>query len=298
MVQNVQSNSNIFSSFPDYSSLNQSYSAVAASSVESIKTPVVSIDKVELEAKQKKKTRRKILFGSTLASTILTAGLASLLLAKGVHGSAFKNKLNKYKAQLAQDIHEASQVRAKDIPSRVAYHAKKGTKKALDIMQASSNITTFKDWGSDQLLRTNKVTRTFADKCTSFFKRVVDGTLGKKYNKVEGKIKDLTSLLKQYDIKTLRALDQSQTVKIKGKTLTLGQCLDMLEKQTTRLDDAFGNNFSIGARKLRDKKRTRMLADLPQKIKERFFGTKTSLFNLENYKTYATEDIAKPAQEE
>ena len=298
MVQNVQSNSNIFSSFPDYSSLNQSYSAVAASSVESIKTPVVSIDKVELEAKQKKKTRRKILFGSTLASTILTAGLASLLLAKGVHGSAFKNKLNKYKAQLAQDIHEASQVRAKDIPSKVAYQAKKGTKKALDIMQASSNITTFKDWGSDQLLRTNKVTRTFADKCTSFFKRVVDGTLGKKYNKVEGKIKDLTSLLKQYDIKTLRALDQSQTVKIKGKTLTLGQCLDMLEKQTTRLDDAFGNNFSIGARKLRDKKRTRMLADLPQKIKERFFGTKTSLFNLENYKTYATEDIAKPAQEE
>ena len=95
MVKNVQSNSNIFSSFPDYSSLNQSYSAVAASSVESIKTPVVSIDKVELEAKQKKKTRRKILFGSTLASTILTAGLASLLLANGVHGSAFKIKLNK-----------------------------------------------------------------------------------------------------------------------------------------------------------------------------------------------------------
>ena len=55
MVQNVQTNSNIFSSFPDYSSLNQSYSAVAASSVESIKTPVVSIDKVELEASQKKK---------------------------------------------------------------------------------------------------------------------------------------------------------------------------------------------------------------------------------------------------
>ena len=297
MVQNINSSNNIFSSFPDYS-LNQQYYAAASSKIEEVKPPVVTIDKVEIEASQKKAKKCKILFGSTLASTILTAGLASLLLIKGVHGSAFKNGLNKYKSKLAQDIHEASQVATKDIPTKVAYHTKKGAQKALDIMQASSNITTFKDWGSDQLLRTNKVTRTFADKCTSFFKKIVDGTLGKKYNKVEVRIKDLTSLLKQYDIKTLRALDQSQPIKIKGKTVSLGECLDLLEKQTSRLEGTFADNFSLGARKLRDKKRTRLIADLPQKIKERFFGTKKSLFNIENYKTYATEDIAKPAQEE
>ena len=288
--------SNIFSMFPQYQLGNISNEIKTTLSKTAISEPIK--DEVTLQsADKKKKARRKILFGSTIASTILTAGIAGLFLFKGVHGSAFKNKLAQYTRKLQNDIQETSQLAAKDIPTRVIYHTKRGIKKVLDLLQASSNITTFKDYGSKQLLNKTKPTKTFADKTTKMFKKVVDNTLGKQYDLVEVDISKLTSRLQQHDIAELRKLDASQIIEIKGKSQTLGKWLDELEAQTGIIGKTFSENFTEGARLSRDARRMTELKDLPQKIHERFFKNgKKSLFNIKNYQTYATEDLSKGIQ--
>lgn len=297
MIENTTTNANnVFSLFPKYS-LEQ---AVVVPKNEEIKEQTLDKDTLQISPESKSTSnKKKILFGSTLASTILTAGLVSLLIVKGVHGGSFKNKVSQLSTKLSQDLHELGQ--AKDIPSKIVYHTKKALKKIIDILQASSNFTTFKDYGSTAAFQKTKPTKAFSDKSTSMFKKVVDKTLGKKYSKVEVNVNDFSSLLKDCDIETLKSLDPAQLaqeITIKGQTKTLAQWVEQLETQTQRLITAYDENFSAGARKLRDKKRTRMLVDLPEKIHQRFFKDKKSLFNIENYKTYATEDIAKPAQEE
>ena len=272
--------SNIFSMFPQYQLGNISNEIKTTLSKTAISEPIK--DEVTLQsADKKKKARRKILFGSTIASTILTAGIAGLFLFKGVHGSAFKNKLAQYTRKLQNDIQETSQLAAKDIPTRVIYHTKRGIKKVLDLLQASSNITTFKDYGSKQLLNKTKPTK----------------TLGKLYDLVEVDISKLTSRLQQHDSAELRKLDASQIIEIKGKSQTLGKWLDELEAQTGIIGKTFSENFTEGARLSRDARRMTELKDLPQKIHERFFKNgKKSLFNIKNYQTYATEDLSKGIQ--
>lgn len=299
MIENTTIKSNkIFSLFPEYS-LEQ---AVVVPKQKN-ETKLLSVkDEVSINTgKEGKSKKKKILFGSTIASTVLTVGVASLLLVKGPHGSYLGNKISKFNTKLAQDLHEAGQSNAKDIPTKIAYHTKKKIKKLLDLLQASSNFTAFKDYGSNKLLHTNKVTGAFADKSTAAFKEVVDGTLGKSYSGVQLKIKDLTSLLQECDIKTLKSLDPvslSQNITIKDKTMKLSEWIDILESQTKRLETSFERNFSLGARKMRDKKRMRLLSDLPEKIHKRFFKNQKSLFNIKNYKTYATEDLSLSAREE
>lgn len=294
MVQQLNTkSSNIFNMFPNYNL------GTNASVQNTTNNTTLVKDEVELKAGQKKKVKRRILFGSTIASTILTAGIVGLCLGKGIHGSAFKNRLTSYTQKLGQDIHELSELSVKDIPTRILYYSKKGLKKVLDTLQASSNITTFKDYGSNVVLKKTKPTRIFAQKTTKAFNKIVDRTLGKQYDLVGMDISDLTSLVDQHNIEKLRKLNQSQIIEIKGVTKTLGEWLDDLAIQSERLSGTFKDNFSLGARMKRDERRMELLSDLPEKIKERFFSNgKKSLFNPANYKTYATEDIAKPVQKQ
>lgn len=308
---NIIQNNNIFSLFPQYS-LEQ---AIPVSKKEKVKSKEINInnqqikDTIEIKTEnqtknsikeQKTKSKnKKIIFGSTIASTILTAGIFGLIFAKGFHGS-FLKKISKFTEKLTKDI-QIQNISTKDIPTRACYYTRKGVKKSIDTLQATSNFTAIKDWLSDKAFKTNKLTTKFAEKSTKFFKGIVDKTLGKKYDKVETKVKDLTSLLKHYNIDALNNLsakDKMQKITIKGRTLTLEEWINILSNQTKRLETSFDNNFSLGARRLRDKKRSSLIADLPEKIKERFFKNKKSLFNPENYKTYATEDLTKEAQEE
>lgn len=249
----------------------------------------------DLYVKSKSKTKR-ILFGSTIASTIFTAGIFGLLLAKGIHGGTLSVWGNK----LAKDIQSSSAVKHQNFSSKSKYYAKKGAKKVIDGMQGVSNFTAIKDWLCDKLFRTNKVTTKFTEKTTSGFKKVVDKTLGKKYNKVEISLKDFSSLLREYKIQDLKSLSpsvKSEAVNIKGVTKTLGEWIEILEQQTQRLETTFDKNFSLGARIKRDANRSKLLNDLSQKIKNRFFKNKKSLFDIKNYKTYATEELSRPAQE-
>ena len=119
---------------------------------------------------------------------------------KGIHGSAFKNRLTSYTQKLSQDIHELGELTVKDIPTRILYYSKKGLKKFLDALQASSNITTFKDYGSNVALSKTKPTRLFAEKTTKAFNKIVDRTLGKQYDLVGMDISDLTSLVEKHNI--------------------------------------------------------------------------------------------------
>ncbi len=292
MIQSkgIQTNK-VFDVFPEYK---LEYAAAAE------KIPYHKEDTIEIsEGKKSGSKKKKILFGSTIASTIVSAGILGMLLVKGFHGSSF-TKLSKLAEKLSKDIQSTNLESTKDFANKAGFYAKKGTKKTLDGMQAVSNFTAIKDRFCDKIFRSNKVTTKFADKSKKGFKRIVDKTLGKKYDRVEIKVKDLTSLLKHYNITNLSNLDEAQKlqqVTIKGTTKTLGEWIEILSSQTTSLETAYDKGFSLGARKLRNQKRTGLLSKLPKKIDERFFKNK-GLFNKKNYKTYATEDLSRTAKQQ
>ena len=292
---------NIFNIFPQYNfeQGNLHKASQEKKRTNNIAQIITTDDSIEINKDTKNKKRKKILFGSTITSAIFTAGVAGIIFAKGLHGSSL-SKFSKYTENLTKRIQDQN-INSKELPIRVFYYTQKGIKKVIDFLQASSNFTAIKDWLSNKAFKATKLTTKFAEKSTKFFKGVVDKTLGKKYDKVETKVKDLTSLLKHYNIDSLNSLstiDKMQKINIKGKTLTLEEWINILSNQTQRLETTFDNSFSLGARRLRDNKRKMLLADLPEKIKGRFFKDKNSLFNLENYRTYATEDLTKEAQEE
>ncbi len=289
MSENIKLNNNVFSSFPKYK-LNS-----AENNNNLNKSTSNNYAKNEQDNYSKSK---KILFGSTLASTILTVGLLSLLLAKGPHGSSFK-KLSKVSDQLTDKILTNQNSSTKTFRNNTIFYARKGTKKTIEGLQAASNFTAIKDWLANKLLRKNKAGSKFADKSKSYFKKIVDKPLGKQYNAAEIKVKDLSSLLKHFkleDLSNLSAADKMQKITIKDKTQTLEEWLEQLFLHSENLENVYDKNFSLGARKLRNTKRNSLLSNVSNLIEERFFKSKKSIFNLKNYKTYVTEDVTQEAQ--
>lgn len=296
-------NSSIFSSFPAYELGTSSTAKNTQKNVETtnlLKKQQEAVDTIEItNEKETKSKKKKILFGSTLASAIFTTGIVSLFLLKGFHGSSF-SKLSRLSEKLTRNLQGKNQ-KPKDLITKTSYFVRKGTKKTTESLEATANFTAIKDWICNKIFRTNKVTSKFADSTTAGFKKVVDKTMGKQYDKVEVRVKDLTSLLKHYNSEYLRNIkpeDKLAKITIKGQTKTLEEWLNILSKQGHRLETEFDKSFSLGARRIRDKKRISLLADLPEKIGERFFKNKTSLFNPQNYKSYATEELSKEAKEE
>ncbi|MCD7780753.1 MAG: hypothetical protein LUH05_08805 [Candidatus Gastranaerophilales bacterium] len=290
MVQNFDiSKNNVFDSFP-------LYDVKQFSSVLNDKTNInLETDKYEISGKKSSK-KKKILFGSTIASSIITAGVIGLVAAKGVHGSYF-SKLNE---RLTYELQNTNLDTTKDLANKIVYYSKKATKTLLDKLNSLSNFTAIKDGLCDKIFKTNKVTSKFADGSKKGFKKVVNSTLSQKYDKVEIKVNDLTSLLKQYNIKNLSSLSETQkaaNVTIKGTTKTLGEWLETLSSQTNKLEASYQEGFSLGARKLRDKKRSSLLSDVSKKVHERFFTNK-GLFKPKNYKTYVTQDVSSAANKE
>ena len=298
-INNNNDINNVFSLFPKYN-LEQANTVKKTDFISSTAPNTKSSTIPDTDStNQSKSKKRKFIFGSTLASSILTAGIFAMVFAKGFHGSSLK-KLSKYTEGISKRI-QAQNTAPKTVKNKIVYSARKGVKKTIDTMQSASNFTALKDWIADKIYRTNRATAKFADASTSFFKKIVDKTLGKRYDAVGIKVKDLTSVLKQFGIDNINSLtekDLAQEVNIKGTIKSLSEWLEILSQQSQRLQSNFDNNFSLGARRLRDKKRQKLLRDLPQKIGERFFTNKKELFNLKNYKTYATEDLSKAAQEE
>ena len=300
MIQNnnLQSTNNIFSLFPPYS-LEQANEIQNQNNTTAKPQAAITEKKDSVELTKKKSSKaKKIIFGSTLASTIITAGIVSMFFAKGVHGSSLK-KLVRFKEKLAKEISESS--RAEGLTQKTVLYTKKGAQKAIDGLEATSNFAAIKDWTCDRILRLNKATAKFAEKSRNLFKKVVDKTLGKKYDKVEVKVRDLASLLKHYNITNLENLDEAQKimpVTIKGETKTLAEWLAKLHIEINRLESAYDNGFSLGARKLREQKRSKLLSGISDKIKEKLFGSKGFHFNPKNYKTYVTQDVSSTAQKE
>ena len=143
---NFTQNSNIFNSFPDYSLQQSGFDTVSVKnpitkqteqekkaenkSVEQSSVQTPSQDKVDLTNKKQPMSskKKKILFGSTIASSILTAGVVSLLLLKGHRGGFLKNKVSNWSTQLGRDIHDASQNGINGIFAKINYNLKRGTK--------------------------------------------------------------------------------------------------------------------------------------------------------------------------
>lgn len=287
---------NIFSEFPVYKTGNLSATAKSSLKVAEVLDDKNATDTVKINSKDNSKQRkRKILFGSTLASAILTASALSFVFVKGIRGSAF-SKIGK---SLSDNIQKLSKNNSKDIATKTVYYSQKGTKKVVDVLEASSNFTALKDFVSNKAFKTNKITTKFADASTAFFKKTVDNTLGKKYDKAGIPTRNLTSLVKSGNIEKLKKLPVSQRkekITIKGETRSLNEWIDLLSKYTQNLQNGYDENFSIGARRLRDEGRKEMLVDLPSQIQQRFFKDKKSIFTLSNYKTYATADLTKDSQ--
>ena len=274
--------SNIFDEFPQYKWKSGLYNQFS--------NKTITEDKFASSNNQvpDKKHFKKILFGSTVASSILTVGMAGLVLAKGIHGSSFAKFKNRHLAET-------------EITNKAILKSRKAAHKVIIVLESLSNGTAIKDWLADKALRSNKTTSKFADKTTGFFQNIVNKTLGKKYNKAEIKIKDLSSLLKQYKIVNLSNCsekDLAQKITIKGQTKTLAQWLTELSTQSDVLTRSFDENFSLGARKLRNQKRSRLLSNVKEKIKERFFKNYKSLFTAKNYKGYVNEDVTNEAKNE
>ncbi len=279
---NITSN-NIFSSFPKYN---------LETAENSVKR---SLPKDNFEQTKPRSKKKKILFGSTIASIILTAGIAGLILAKGLHG---KYKLNLIKTKLTQEMQKHEALEIKTLPQKIKYTWNKAVKKLIEIMQGASNFTAIKDRTADKAFRSNKVTGTFAQKSSEFFKKITDKTLGKKYNKAEVSLKDLSSLLKQYKITEIEnSADLTKQIKIGNEKKALGEWLEILKTKTNLMENIYDQSFSLGGRKARDIERTKLLSDLPSKIDERFFKSIKNIFKKENYKTYATEELSKPARD-
>ena len=177
MNNNFSINNNIFSEFPSY----QLEKNFPEKKLLYTNPPVTADrkDKNNLEISTHKSKRKKLLFGSTIASTILTAGIIGMILAKGMHGS----KISLLSKKLSNDIKNANLNSPKNFAAKTKYYSKKGTKKAVDVMESASNFTAIKDSFFDKLCKTNKVTKKFCEKITSGFKSIVDKTLGKQYNK-------------------------------------------------------------------------------------------------------------------
>lgn len=283
---------NIFNLFPKYN-LEQ----VSPASNQQITTTDIK-DSVEIKESKSRKGK-KILFGSTLATSIIACGVASMFLVKGFHSSSF-TKLERFGRKIAENLQKNAHNQNGTIANNVVYYSRKGTKTTIDTLQATSNFTAIKDWFVDKLLRTNKATSKFADKSKSMFKKIVDKTLGKKYDKAGTKVKDLTSLLQQYKLKQLSQMDKSQIIEIKGQSLTLGEWLEKLANQTSQLDKAYEEGFSRGARELRNQKRSDLLSNINKKLDNEFGGiSKIKKFIKDKkYKTYITETVTNNAKQE
>ncbi len=313
MIQNsTSSKSNIFEMFPTYklgiseveknaeqTNILRQKEVPQSESISS--TPQKDI--VEISTNEDKKSKkRKILFGSSIASTILTAGIAGLLIFRAPHTSSLKTRLPKFRSNLSKELHDASRQQLENIPSKISYYSKKAQSKIASGLEASLNVNMHKDRFVNKLFHITKATGKFADDCTAALRGVVDRTLGKKYKKVEGNLHDLTSILRKCDIEDLKALDavkKAQKVTIKGETLTLGQWIERLEKQTVRLETSFDDAFSAGSVASRGKKRSGLLSKLSKKVDERFNIRKPkSYINPENYATYATDELSAEAREQ
>lgn len=313
MIQNsTSSNSNIFELFPTYNlgmgevvkkqEATNVLEQKNASSNETIKTTPEK-DVVEIASDDKKKsTRRKILFGSSIASSILTAGIAGLLIFRAPHTSSLKHKIPKLKSKLSKELHDAGNEQFKNMSSKVSYYSKKAQSKVAGGLEASLNLNMHKDRFVNKLFHITKATGKFADDCTAKLRSIVDKTLGKKYKRVESQVHDLTSILKKCDIEDLKSLNPSQLSKkitIKNETLTLAEWIAKLEKQTSRLETSFDDAFSAGSVAKRGKKRAGLLSKLSKKVDERFNLRKPkSYINPENYTTYATEELSSEAREQ
>ena len=283
MVSCINQNPKVFSGFPVYRNQGMLTSAKKATAPE-----IGSSDTVLITA-QKKKKKKMILFGSTIASTIFTAGILAMVLTKGIHGSS----LSKFKTNVLNDP---------NFTDKAVLETQKTTHKVLNFLDSLSNVTAIKDKIADKILRANKYGEKFADATTSKFKKIVDKTLGKKYDKVEVKVRDLASVVRHCTVSDVQNASSEQLEKaitIKGETYTLAEWLQKLSDQSNSLSQSFDEGFSLGARKVRNAKRSKLISGIGNKVNEKFFGKGLkSLFNPKNYNGYVTEEISADAKKE
>lgn len=283
MVSCIDQNPKVFSDFPVYK--NQG----TLTSVKKTTAPEIGSSDTVLITAQKKKKKKMILFGSTIASTIFTAGILAMVLTKGIHGSS----LSKFKTNVLNDP---------NFTDKAVLETQKTTHKVLNFLDSLSNGTAIKDRVADKILRVNKYTAKFADFTTSKFKKIVDKTLGKKYDKVEVKVRDLASVVRHCTVSDIQNASSEQlekAVTIKGETHTLAQWLQKLSEQSSSLEQSFDDGFSLGARKVRNAKRSKLISGIGNKVNEKFFGKGLkSLFNPKNYNGYVTEEISADAKKE
>lgn len=285
----------IFSSFQNYM-MEGTSGVVKSSNNPSVPIAQMSIqDTLDINSDSINK-KKKILFGSTIASTILTAGVLSLFLGKGVHGSSLSKLVSKF-SSIAPKMNKTQGC---NLGNAVTYHAKKTVKRTVDTMQATANFTAMKDFGCDKALRLTKPTAKFADVTRNFFRKVSDKTLRKQYRAAEVGVKGFASTITECTAKNIRNLsetDRLQKIDIKGTTKTLQEWVEILEQHSKGMDVSFNEHFSLGALKNRGQRRAGMLTGLSDKIQKRFFGSPKSFITPKNYRTYATEDLTSEARE-
>ncbi len=264
--ENIQNFNNIFAVFPKYefNHLKGNYKEIAPFIAAS---PYTSKDTFQNEEKNGIKKK-------TVASSVLTAGILALLLAKGFHGSLIQK-----------------------LGNETMYYAKKGTDRTFNVLQAASNFTAVKDLLFDKIFRKNNITAKYAQNARNFAKKVVDGTLSKQYDKAGVKINDITSLVQKYNIKNIDEIlkTQNPSITIKGVTKNLAEWREDLIKHSSELQECFNEGFSLGARQARSDLRDNLLKGLAEKIYRKLFK-QGKWKNPDTYKAYITEVETRDVQ--
>ena len=123
---NTINNKNIFGLFPEYN-LEQHSVAKKETKLKVIST---ENDSIEISDKKGKSKKGKIIFGSTLATTIIGSGIAGLLFIKGVNKGSTK-KWSELAEKLSKDIQESSKIQTQDLMTKSIITCKKTVKKML-----------------------------------------------------------------------------------------------------------------------------------------------------------------------
>jgi len=262
----------IFGLFPKYNI--QQNALIKAPSSDAPAVSDSADDRINIKGSKKK----KIIFGSAAASSIISAGLAGLFLAKGFHGSSIQKIFKK----AGYDT---------------AYYAGKAESGLSKALQAVSNITSIKDTLFDKILRADRITASFASGTRNLFKNIVTRTLISRYNKIGAQIFNMSSMLKQYTAPEIMKLDNyslNTPAAVKGTEKTLREWAQILSEQSSAMLETFENGFSSGAVKERSIERNRLLEGAAERVYKKFFKD-WGLIKPENYRAYAAQEVTKDA---
>lgn len=297
---NNNTTNNIFKDFESITSVNTSYSAAISNSSKPDSIEINTnkeIASVKVADTEPKKSKKKGILVATVGTSILTAGIAALVLTKGFSSASYK-KINQLIDILNDKIYSSTiSEKSKGFLDKVSLVFAKGMKSVLSGLKGISNFNAVKDNAFDNVVRKSKRASKAADNVTGLFKKFAYESVDSSYSKVHIDTDDMYAMLKTYSSKLKTNADINKVITIKGVQKTLGEWIEELGTHTDEMKTAYEKGFSKKIRLERDMVRQDSLSDLSQKVKNTLWHENGGIINFkqnaQKFKTYITEDLSQ-----